>query len=113
MKKLVLSEELSRIKKLMIEQEDNYDSDEQYDSELSHEKDGKTYPFLVDEDETYTIATSIDLLDQVLNNSEIDENEKRKFLVFISYLLHEALDEVSHEMSTDKAIKIWDEISNN
>ncbi len=113
MKKLLISEELSRIKKLMIEQENSYDSDESNDFELSYKKDGKIYPFLVDEEETYTIETSIDLLYQVINNSDMDEKEKRNLLVFISNLLEEALNEVSHEMSTDEATKIWDSISTN
>jgi hypothetical protein len=113
MKKLVLTEELSRIKKLMIEQENNYDSDESGSVEFSHERDGKTYPFLVDDDIVDTIPASLDLLDRVIDNSDMDEREKRNLLVLISYLLHNALNEVSHEISTDEAIKIWDQISKN
>jgi hypothetical protein len=117
-----LNEELSRIKKMMIEQENNYNSEESgedqldmsdYETELSNERDGKTYPFLVDDEVTYTISTSIDLLNQIKDNVEMDEKEKRDLIVLITNLLENASDEVSHEMSTDEVIELWNNISNN
>jgi len=113
MKKLQLMEELSRIKKMMIEQDSDELNMSDYTSELPNEKDGKTYPFLVDDEVTYTISTAIDLLNNIMDSADMDEKQRRDLLVLIEHLLHDASNEVSHEMSTDEVIEIWNNITNN